>query len=401
MSRFGYFLVGRIAPPLERIAPVAPERWCETPQVTQTTGAIRSTQRKGGGVVVSFGKQGFFQKHAQKTKKSRRISDIGARFATLFCNVSASPRRHHAGNRRLSSRTEVHDERFPATDNTPTRLSRGTVSTMPASHATISPTPSSTSADGTKGVPMAVAIAIAIVGLVITSATAKAAVIASDNAGNYPSSTTYTQASPPPNNGTGFTWTAASNTTMTIATTGLTSLGSKYFSIPYRAEGSNAIMVNAPGSLSIGDTFSVLLAATDSPTGFMGVGFSNILLERSGGSSFWIFSTNRGVTDSNTTVQFAANTAVTYSLQRTSSSAYTLSLTDGTTSWSQSVTPSSPDSLGFDFYYNAGPTSGNELGFNNLQIQSVPEPSTYAMLIAGGLAMGGAAMRRRRRLVRG
>jgi hypothetical protein len=53
--------------------------------------------------------------------------------------------------------------------------------------------------------------------------------------------------------------------------------------------------------------------------------------------------------------------------------------------------------------------SGSVTGFsstlngttNSVVFQAVPEPSTYAMLIAGGLAMGGAAMRRRRRLVCG
>jgi lipid-binding SYLF domain-containing protein len=39
--------------------------------------------------------------------------------------------------------------------------------------------------------------------------------------------------------------------------------------------------------------------------------------------------------------------------------------------------------------------NGATLEFNNLQV--VPEPSTYAMLVAGGLTAFGAAVRRRRR----
>ena len=46
---------------------------------------------------------------------------------------------------------------------------------------------------------------------------------------------------------------------------------------------------------------------------------------------------------------------------------------------------------------DSGPVTALSIGANSVVFQSVPEPSTYAMLIAGGLAAGVGAIRRRRR----
>ncbi len=46
---------------------------------------------------------------------------------------------------------------------------------------------------------------------------------------------------------------------------------------------------------------------------------------------------------------------------------------------------------------DSGPVTALSIGNNSVVFQSVPEPSTYAMLIAGGLAAGAGAIRRRRR----
>jgi len=158
-------------------------------------------------------------------------------------------------------------------------------------------------------------------------------------------------------------------------------------------------------ALNPGDTFSVVIGHTQDIGGEIGLslwsgGSARITLKFIGGETDWTF--NDGGSDFNIAQPYAANTPLTFSftyvgsgLNENNDPSYTYSYSFGSASGNNFTTLndiSSVDGVGF---FNNDQGGGQNFGFNELQI--VPEPSTYALLMLGAAAMGGYVIRRRRR----
>lgn len=97
--------------------------------------------------------------------------------------------------------------------------------------------------------------------------------------------------------------------------------------------------------------------------------------------------------------------ATTYYNLRLNSSTWTVTLPDGYTSGSATLSGEAtfPGTTVSTLFKNQLTVGGSavevfrDVNNNTLSFQAVPEPSTYAMLLAGGLTAFGAAVRRRRR----
>lgn len=154
----------------------------------------------------------------------------------------------------------------------------------------------------------------------------------------------------------------------------------------------------AGGSLGIGQTVSINfnMRALDPPVGTAGLS----LLNGSGDAiTFYIYGGGPGnyfYTDAGST---AANAGpMTYQYQSyfniafTVTGAGTYSAVAGTDAWSGTYSGSL---LGMQVFDVKG-GNGSDVGFNNLTISTVPEPSTWALLASGGLMLLNSCRRIRR-----
>jgi hypothetical protein len=207
--------------------------------------------------------------------------------------------------------------------------------------------------------------------------------IASDNASNNPPYTAGGLNLININGGSGFqAWTAPpTDGTAQIA-------NGPVFEV--KASGVTAFALIRPftGTLNQGDTFSALLVSTDPSNAFD----AEIILYASGvqgpvvywNGSEWGWSDGQTVFGASTGVTSTSNIPFSYAV--TSPTTYSMSF--GTYSTTGTLDPGISE-VGFRV------ANGTTMQVNSLQI--VPEPSTYAMLLAGGMAAVGAAIRRRRR----
>lgn len=232
------------------------------------------------------------------------------------------------------------------------------------------------------------------------------ALVANDNGGNYGSGWTNGA-----NGGTGFlAWTisidpgtgSAGNFIGDPSSGGITGMSATSFGL-YANPGGSGAFVNADREFSsamvVGDTFSFQWGINwDSGstgnkgfniyTGTPGVG--EIINVNNGGSD--------AITFNGGNVGFGFGTSVmnwSFTLNSATSLGVTANDRDGSGTFSTNLTVSAAP-LSFRFYASDMQAGDNaQPYFNNLEV--VPEPSTYALLTLGALALGGYAARRRAR----
>ncbi|MEY2537247.1 MAG: hypothetical protein QOG67_987 [Verrucomicrobiota bacterium] len=163
----------------------------------------------------------------------------------------------------------------------------------------------------------------------------------------------------------------------------------------FRSFTGGPLAANQKFSLDLGATSSVFLNST---IGFSLMdGFSPIVtFEYTGGQTFWQF--NDGGSNFDTTIPFQGNTKVSFSFTYNGGLGYTVIITDGTNTYSGvNFTASQPISnlTGFILFNNGQGTDQN-IGFNNLAVTTVPEPTT-ALLLSSTLFIGLFIRRRRDR----
>jgi hypothetical protein len=147
-----------------------------------------------------------------------------------------------------------------------------------------------------------------------------------------------------------------------------------------------------------GETFSIIDFATQ--TGSTSGSAELTLNAGSSGTgilvwdgSNWAWSTVGGTGDGTSTIASEVLSRIDYT--RTGSATYTLKLTGtGGSDWTTSGSLSTSGNSGLSNFWVES-NNGYDVAFTTLQV--VPEPSTYAILVAGGLTAIGAAVRRRRR----
>ena len=241
---------------------------------------------------------------------------------------------------------------------------------------------------------------LAAVASIALSSGALSANLASDNAStnNYPGGGWATGS----NGGTGFgNWTLTSTPSGGFAGSyiGGTALGDPTFGI---FSGNNAaanMLAYRPftgGGLTSGQSFSVSLANTITINGQIGLSLM------SGSSARWTlkfvsgqtsWQLNDGGSDFGAGQAYIANNSLTLTFTYNGGSSYSYTFGTGSgNNFNATADISNLDGVQF-FSTNQGPDQN--LGFNNLSV--VPEPSTYALLALSAVAMGGYAMRRRRR----
>ena len=235
---------------------------------------------------------------------------------------------------------------------------------------------------------------------------ANAQTIASDNGGNYGGGWTNGA-----NGGTGFLGWSISSTAGTGSagnfigdptSAGITGMSATSFGLFANPSGSGAF-VNADSqlasALNVGDTFSFQWGINwdSGATGNKGFnlytgapGTGEILNVNNAGSDAITFN------GANTGFAFGGQAmSWSFTLSDATTLAVSASGRDGVGSYSTNLTVASAP-LSFRFYAS-DMQAGNEAQpyFNSLQV--VPEPSTYALLTLGALALGGYAARRRAR----
>lgn len=226
------------------------------------------------------------------------------------------------------------------------------------------------------------------------SAESLAAVIAYDTAANYADNATFIGE----DGGTGFgNWVGVAGTDGQA----LVEFSSTRF-VLNPTDGSNSVTVFRPLDiqLAVGETFSVLgfTVQSGSPTNAAALQFD--VGSTGQGDLIWNTSANgwewiafQGTGSANTLITSEQLSSVSFT--RTADNAYSLTVsasgfTDFTTSGSFAGI-----STGITDMRVFAQSANNAVSFSTLQV--VPEPSTYAMLFAGGLTAAGAAIRRRRR----
>lgn len=227
------------------------------------------------------------------------------------------------------------------------------------------------------------------------SAESLAAVIAYDTASNNPpyvNNQTFIGL----NGGTGFTaWTQAAG----VATEAEVAFTNPEFVLFPSDTTRVEVRRSLVNTLAVGETFSILDFATQSGSGANDAGLELVvggsvdaILEWDGDSWLWAtFGTgSTGSGDSN----ISNTTLSSVSFTRTNTNAYSLTVSAGASSWITSGSFASASNTGLTAIYVSS-QDGADVAFSTLQV--VPEPSTYAMLFAGGMTAAGAAIRRRRR----
>jgi hypothetical protein len=236
---------------------------------------------------------------------------------------------------------------------------------------------------------------------------ANAQFIATDNAGNYGSG--WTDGS---NEGTGFSpWVLSSGTDTGFAgnfigdpsAAGITGMGSQAFGLFANPPGSGSFSTadrSLTTPLAVGNIFSFQWSINfdSGSTGnkgfnlYTGVpGTGQIVNVNNGGSSSITFN------DTDIGFDYGVN-AMTWTFTQISPTSLSLSVNgrDGSGLFTTNISGLSGPVSSFRFYAS-DMQGGNEAQpyFNNLEV--VPEPSTYALLTLGALALGGYAARRRAR----
>lgn len=243
---------------------------------------------------------------------------------------------------------------------------------------------------------------IAAVALIAVSSGALAANVASDNAStaNYPGGTWTTGS----NGGTGFgNWTLTSTPAGGFSGSyiGGTAIGDPAFGIFSGGTAAATMLAYRPftgGGLTSGQSFGVTIGNTvtintggELGLSLMSGGSARWTLKFVGGGANWLL--NDGGSDFSSGQAYAANTplSLTFTYNGGSSYSYTFGTGSGN-NFTASADISNLDGVQF-FSVNQG--GGENMGINNLSV--VPEPSTYALLALGAVALGGYVARRRRR----
>lgn len=234
-----------------------------------------------------------------------------------------------------------------------------------------------------KGLRAGFAVVVAVVGW-LSIGHVHAAVIASDTASNYSPNVNLSNL----DGGFGYQpWQVFGSTTGTAVVNST----STNFVATHTSGGSFIVSRDFDNTLGVGETSSILSFSTSTSGTGVAIGWdvsSAIDLFFFWDGSRWVWS-DRG---NNTNTNISSLTNLSMSFFRTGPSSYVATLSDGGTPFS--VTATSSGSAGV-VGYAIDISNLSSVTFNGLQV--VPEPSTYAMLLAGGLTAFGAAFRRRRR----
>ena len=198
------------------------------------------------------------------------------------------------------------------------------------------------------------------------------ALTASDSSANY--TTTFIGL----NNGTGFNAWTGSGTGGGGNYIGGSGLSASSWAIFAGGASGNSYQATRPFStaMAVGDTFTAQLGYTSVQTGGGQIGMN-------------LFS---GLT-------FAGGSpGINFAFTRNAGNGYGLNISQGAQTYIDSNMTSSSGTMAIDSvqFYSTAQGSGNNVGFDNLSV--VPEPSTYALLALGAVAIGGCVLRRRRRL---
>jgi hypothetical protein len=233
-----------------------------------------------------------------------------------------------------------------------------------------------------KGLRTGFAVVAAVVGW-LSNGHVHAAVIASDTASNYTANANLSNL----DGGFGYQpWQIFGSTTGTAVVNST----STNFVATHTSGGSFLVSRDFDNPLGVGETSSILSFSTSGTGVAIGWDVSTAIdLYFFWDGSRWVWS-DRG---SNTNTNISSLTSLSMSFLRTGPSSYVATLSDGGTPFS--VTATSTGSAGVVGHAISISTPTSSVTFNGLQV--VPEPSTYAMLVAGGLTAFGAAGRRRRR----
>ena len=227
------------------------------------------------------------------------------------------------------------------------------------------------------------------------------ALTASDSSANY--TTTFIGL----NNGTGFNAWTGSGTGGGGNYIGGSGLSASSWAIFSGGASGNSYQATRPFStaMAVGDTFTAQLGYTSVQTGgdgqiginlFSGGAF-RLGFKFFGGGSNWQL--NDGGDDFGTGLTFAEGSpGINFAFTRNAGNGYGLNISQGAQTYIDSNMTSSLGTMAIDSvqFYSTAQGSGNNVGFDNLSV--VPEPSTYALLALGAVAIGGCVLRRRRRL---
>ncbi len=227
------------------------------------------------------------------------------------------------------------------------------------------------------------------------------ALTASDNSTNY--SGVWTNGS---DLGTGFGAWNLSATGSGGRYIGGTGLGASSFGIFAGGGAGNSSTANRPfdTAMAIGDIFTVRIGYTSvTNAGEIGMNLfaTNSFrfgLKFTGGGTNWQL--NDGGSWFNTGIPWAGGspgTTLNVSFTRRAGNSYDIVLGQGANNYTGTNFTATSGFMDVDRvqFYSSAQGSGQNVGFDNLSV--VPEPSTYALLGLGALALGGYAARRRRR----
>lgn len=232
----------------------------------------------------------------------------------------------------------------------------------------------------------------------------QAAAPASDNASNYPGGTWDTTT----NFGTGFgPWSFATGGGVAGHFIGGTGLSTSSFGLFANAgANSSADRSFSGGSLLSGETFSLDLGYTAN----VGVGATiglNLLsgstpvftFQFTGGQTVWQLNDGSAGGNFDTTIPFTPATPLSFAFTYNGGSSYDLLITQGITTYTATNFTATNPINGIDGFrvFNNGQGAGENIGFDNLAIAAVPEPTTVSFLM-GPAILGAYFFVRRRRV---
>jgi hypothetical protein len=158
------------------------------------------------------------------------------------------------------------------------------------------------------------------------------------------------------------------------------------------------------GGLLAGQTFSLDLGNTASVATGSVIGLNllsgstpEFTFKFTGGQSFWQL--NDGGSDFNTNIPFQANTPITFAFTYDGGNDYSVLISDGTNTYTGDNFTANDSISNIDGIklFDIGQGSGQNIGYNNLNITAVPELSGRTLFLLPAL-LGTLLLRRRRRL---
>ena len=215
-------------------------------------------------------------------------------------------------------------------------------------------------------------MAVSLVAMLMQSHSADAEIIAADDVSNYTDGASILGL----NGGTGFNaWTVASGSGNATVSTHADVVGTSFL-IHQQGGGQTTYAVDrgfAAGALPINGNFSVAVSApTPGNNHFAGLEFltsvgdsGSLTVDNTG---FWLFD------DLSTSIPFSPNTIYSVEYERTSATAFTITINDSPIIFT--TTNTAVNAVRFLSH-------GSPIGANNLQVVHLPEPSTGGSLAVG------------------